>query len=211
MPPGANNTTQAPARKRRGFPVVPTIMVALAVPMLAGLGVWQLQRHTWKEGLLATYARNIDAAEIDLDGHPFDADMQFRNVSVTIHCPAAPSVQRAGRSLRGEAGFSHFLACTAGGQPLELNAGWSARTGPQPLPEIDAPVRGLLLQEPAGGWLLVARDGVPPLGPSLPPGPDTIPNNHLMYAIQWFAFALVLLLIYGVWLKRWLAQPPSSA
>jgi surfeit locus 1 family protein len=38
------------------FPVVLTFVVALALSLLIGLGVWQLQRLKWKEGILAQVA-----------------------------------------------------------------------------------------------------------------------------------------------------------
>jgi len=44
----------------------------------------------------------------------------------------------------------------------------------------------------------------PPLGGlSASPGPDVelIPNNHRSYAIQWFSFAALALLIYGLALR----------
>ncbi len=45
--------------QRRGFPVGLTLAAAIALVILIGLGVWQLQRLKWKEGLLA----HIAAAE----------------------------------------------------------------------------------------------------------------------------------------------------
>lgn len=42
----------------------------------------------------------------------------------------------------------------------------------------------------------------PEVRPS-PVRPEAIPNNHRSYAIQWFLFALTLLVIYGVYLYRW--------
>ena len=40
----------------RRLPVIPTIIVVAAVAVMIGLGIWQLQRAQWKEGLLARYA-----------------------------------------------------------------------------------------------------------------------------------------------------------
>ena len=38
-----------------------------------------------------------------------------------------------------------------------------------------------------------------------------IPNNHRMYAVQWFAFAAIALLIYGLALrKRWKEARPNG-
>ena len=40
----------------RRLPIFPTIVVAAAVAIMIGLGMWQLQRAEWKEALLARYA-----------------------------------------------------------------------------------------------------------------------------------------------------------
>ena len=40
-------------------PVIATIVVALAIAAMIGLGLWQLQRRTEKEALLVQYAANI--------------------------------------------------------------------------------------------------------------------------------------------------------
>src|SRR5205085_12030025 len=42
-------------RMTRRVPVLASLVVAAAVAVLIGLGVWQLQRAKWKEGLLARY------------------------------------------------------------------------------------------------------------------------------------------------------------
>ena len=40
------------------------------------------------------------------------------------------------------------------------------------------------------------------LKPLAPPDPNEVPNNHLMYAGQWFFFALTALVIYVLALRR---------
>jgi surfeit locus 1 family protein len=47
--------------------LVPTVMVALALPVLAGLGMWQLDRLRWKEGLLAAIAERASAPAVPID------------------------------------------------------------------------------------------------------------------------------------------------
>ena len=39
----------------RRLPILPTILVAAAVVVMIGLGVWQLSRAEWKERLIAQY------------------------------------------------------------------------------------------------------------------------------------------------------------
>ena len=42
-----------------------------------------------------------------------------------------------------------------------------------------------------------------PLLPSRIPTPDELPDNHLSYALQWFAFATTLTVIYAIYVRRW--------
>ena len=52
------------------------------------------------------------------------------------------------------------------------------------------------------GWSPQAL--LPGLEASAPPSLDSIPNNHRSYAIQWFLFAGIAALIYGLALRqRW--------
>ncbi|MGA0602207.1 SURF1 family protein [Caulobacter sp. KR2-114] len=59
-------TSETPAASRR-FPIGLTIAAAVGVAILLGLGVWQLQRLKWKEGILAHVAALKTAAPQPLD------------------------------------------------------------------------------------------------------------------------------------------------
>ena len=50
--------------------------------------------------------------------------------------------------------------------------------------------------------VLTSATAGPPLRPSAAPGPETISNNHLAYAGQWFFFALAAAVIYLLALRR---------
>jgi surfeit locus 1 family protein len=71
------------------FPVGQTIAVAIALAILIGLGVWQLQRLKWKEGLLAHIAALQGAAAQplapSLDALARGRDIDYTRVAVT--CP----------------------------------------------------------------------------------------------------------------------------
>lgn len=101
--------------KRAGFPIGLTFATAIAAAILIGLGVWQLQRLKWKEGLLAHVAALQTARAVDV-GAVLDAAAQGRNVDytrVTATCPGAataPFVELYG--LReGQAGVRLISAC----------------------------------------------------------------------------------------------------
>jgi surfeit locus 1 family protein len=50
--------------------------------------------------------------------------------------------------------------------------------------------------------MLVADVPASGMAASAPPSVDSIPNNHLAYAVQWFIFAGVALAIYCLALRR---------
>jgi cytochrome oxidase assembly protein ShyY1 len=209
--PAPDPSGKAPAGNRRGFPFWPTLFVLLAVPTLIGFGVWQLTRLHWKEALLADLARNSTAPLAELEAGPIPDDAQFRRVRLLLDCAAGSTAMRAGRNLRGETGYSHLAECKAGAEAVQLDAGWSSRPEPIELAASREARTGRLVRAARGGWLLVADQPVPPLEASAAPGLETISNNHLSYAIQWFSFAAILSVIYALWLRRRLAQRAPAA
>lgn len=180
-------------------------MVAIAVPILLGFGTWQLQRAQWKEALLADLARNSSAPLLDLGTGPIPETAQFRLVRLVLDCPGGPATLRAGRDLAGQSGYSALTTCRAGSTQVIRDVGWAPRPDPIALPGGTAGFEGRLVRHGSDGWILVQAEATPPLVPSAPPGLETISNNHLSYAVQWFSFAAILAVIYGLWLRRWLA------
>lgn len=199
--------------RRRGLPLFPTLLTILAVALMVGLGLWQLQRMRWKDALLAEMAAAASAPLRDLgDAAPRSADA-FRLVRAVVRCRAQPPVERGGRNRDGASGYATWLLCEAGGAPLWLDIGWHPRPGS---PDAAAAARRLADGKPAAmtgviaptetreaRFRLVVRDGVAPLRASAPPDMAEIPNNHLAYAIQWFAFAAVAMAVWAVYLRRW--------
>ncbi|MDQ2764848.1 MAG: SURF1 family protein, partial [Pseudomonadota bacterium] len=62
-------------------PVVATIIVALAIAAMIGLGIWQLQRRSEKEALLRQYAANIVLPGIAFPSIPVNDALLFRKAS----------------------------------------------------------------------------------------------------------------------------------
>ena len=56
------------------FPWFATALVAAAIAVMIGLGVWQIQRASWKEGLLERYARAQSLPEVAWPSVPTDPD-----------------------------------------------------------------------------------------------------------------------------------------
>ncbi|HTU09538.1 MAG TPA: SURF1 family protein [Allosphingosinicella sp.] len=194
------------------LPILSTLIVALAVAVMIGLGIWQLRRAAWKEAMLADYARAESLPVVDLDpllasGRPLPP-LSFRRVLVTCAARDAPVEARAGRSTGDVSGQSFHVDCRPGAAGpagrLRVNAGWGTRPDAVRTLTLPGIVAGRLsLVEADGPIMLTAATPTPPLvGASAPPGIDTIPNNHRLYALQWFFFAGLALVIFALALRR---------
>jgi cytochrome oxidase assembly protein ShyY1 len=186
------------------IPVVPTLMVALMTPVLVGLGFWQLDRAEWKADLLARLEAAPSLPPVEIEG-PAQSELDFRRARTS--CTASGPVEVvAGRNANGVTGFSYRVPCRGadGTAVVLLDIGWSNRPGTLSAVELPGPHSGILVARTGERphYLLVSRDAAPPLEPSAPPSTETIPNNHMAYAVQWFFFAAALLTIYGVYLFR---------
>ena len=69
------------------------------------------------------------------------------------------------------------------------------------------PVSGVIAPDSKSRMRLVAATAPPGLEPSAPPSIDQIPNNHRSYAVQWFLFALIALVIYILAVRKRLNEP----
>ncbi len=193
------------------LPLIPTLFVAAAVATMIGLGIWQLQRASWKEALLAEYGRAAALPAVDLDpllasGRPLPA-LSFRRALVTCDARDAPVDARAGRNLADATGQAYYVPCRPGASGpagrLRINAGWATRPDAVTRLSLGGTVAGhLSLVEEDGPITLTAATAAPPLVPSQAPGPETIANNHLLYALQWFFFAAAAAVIYLLALRK---------
>jgi surfeit locus 1 family protein len=186
-------------------------MLLLMLPVLLGLGAWQLQRAAWKAEVLATLEASANAPPIDLRTGPIPEDADFRQVRITLACAPGTPARRAGRSLEGVSGYAHLLPCEADGDRVWRNLGWTARADPIASDGGLFETEGRLVRDRDGDWVLFEETSDPPLTPSAPPSLDTIPDNHTLYAIQWFSFAAILAIFYMAYVIRWRRQLAATA
>lgn len=205
----------------RRLPIIPTIIVAAAVAVMIGLGIWQLQRAEWKERMLAELDRTQTLAPIDLDavaaGSAASESIAFRRATITCQVQDAAPQLRAGRNLRGGTGYSHYIPCRPGAAGLagrlQVNAGWAQRPDSALRLTAAGRVTGLIgSAEEDELTILTADQPLGPLEPSAPPRVEDIPNNHLAYAGQWFFFAVAAAVIYLLALRgrRRVAPAPTN-
>lgn len=184
----------------RRVPIIPTLIVLAAAALMIGLGFWQIQRAQQKEALLARYESAEGLPPIVWPTGPLsDKNLPlFRKASGNCLEPIATKAI-AGRNVQGESGYSHLVDCRTGaeGPGMRVDIGWSRdpRDGAQ---WKGGPVSGTIGSDGEKRIRLVSATGLAGLQPSLPPSLDDIPNNHRSYAVQWFLFAAIALLIYGL-------------
>ena len=191
----------------RRLPVLPTLVVLIAAAIMVRLGFWQIDRLREKEAMIAQF--QAAAADATVRRWP-DGDRSTLPYShVWLDCRAAGAARaEAGRNASGQAGWAQVAACTTpeGGQ-ARIVLGWSAR--PEAVTWTGGTVRGIArpARSPAEPLIVVADPPLAGLQPNARPDPRDLPNNHLAYAVQWFAFAAVALVIYGLAVRKRLGAP----
>lgn len=193
----------------RRVPIASTLVVLVLVATMIGLGVWQLHRKQWKEGQIARYeAAQAATAEVPWPSGPGEVDSALYHRS-RVDCAAVGGMDAiSGRSAGGQPGWSHIAHCSlVGGGSADVALGWSND------PANPSWRGGIVTGWVAGTGKTVRLVASPPqagLAQLAKPDPDalaTTPMGHLSYAIQWFAFATMALVIYALALrKRWRAD-----
>lgn len=181
------------------LPVIPTIVVAVAVAIMIALGFWQLGRADEKAQLLARYAAagsSEEAVEWPGDSEAALEQRLYRRSSVD--CAKVTELTAvAGTNARGSNGWAQIAVCElADGGEARIALGWT-RVPEGPLWN-GGEVTGIV----APGPRLVADPPRAGLLPLEKPDPSDLPNNHTAYAWQWFLFALTALVIYGLAVRK---------
>ena len=229
--------------------LVPTATSAFFFVALVALGVWQLYRLRWKEGILAQIAVSEAAPPVPLTRTP----PRYTRVIVKGHFLPGFAALYGDSTRDGKVGLvigADVLALLVrdGAPPILVDRGWvpvpvNGRAPPPPAGEIS--VVGYV-QHPEAAGLFTPQDDpsagrVYALNPAriaaefhlpkpadiavvvmgdVPPGPVSReatepvpaphlprpPNNHLEYAMTWFALAVALVVIYTSYVRRMLRE-----
>ncbi len=114
--------------------LVPTLVTAALLPLLTGLGMWQLGRAEEKRIIEQTVARRIEAPPLKIDAARWNSiqlgadlsELAYRRVIVSGRFEGARQYLLDNRTRNGVAGFqvlTAFLPRDAGGGVL-VNRGW---------------------------------------------------------------------------------------
>ncbi|WP_206518675.1 SURF1 family protein [Stakelama tenebrarum] len=200
------------------LPLLPTLIVALAVAAMIALGFWQLDRRTWKLALIEQFSGKLEQPEIAFPRPPVGEQYLFRRASAFCLRPTGWD-RRAGHSVDGTTGYRMIAQCATGGGEgpvLLVDMGVTNDPNAQPdwkggevhgviaaAPGSESLIGSALSNEAAPTMLMLVSDTpAPGLEATTPPDPAGLPNNHLAYAVQWFLFAGVAVIIYLLALRR---------
>jgi surfeit locus 1 family protein len=198
------------------LPVIPTVIVALAVALMIKLGFWQLERRHEKEALIARYAAALNLPAIAYPAIAMGDQYLFRKAGGMCLEPVSETIL-PGSNRKAVRGWSHIIACRTGaeGPGMMVDLGWSQGfdkksgwkggmvsgvIGSQP--DHRSVVERALGKGTKPGLILVADAAIAGLEPSATPSLAEVPNNHLAYAVQWFLFAAIASIIYALALWR---------
>ncbi len=212
--------------------IFPVALGLSGCAVLIALGVWQMQRLQWKQGVLAQISEKIAAAPVALPAALSEVADEYRTVNVSGNLLEQPIHVLTSQKPEGP-GFRVI-------QPLMLSTGQRLLVDLGFIPESekttqafvgDVSVTGSLLWPdevdsftPAPNrqkniWfardlpamaevmgtdpvLIVASETFPTLAPRLTPVTINIPNDHFGYAVTWFSLAAVWGMMTGYALWR---------
>jgi len=224
----------------------PTILTLIMLPVLIGLGVWQLHRLDWKLGLIATMEARLAAPAAAMppvaDWTSLDPEsLDYRHMSVTGHFDNAHEFHYFTQDDQGQAGYSLLVPLLLdGGGAVIVDRGFVPQdrkeAGTRPASQIEGEVtvtgvarrpgrRGVFdgendpahniwyVRDPARMAASIGLDPVAPFlleaQPQAGADPKALPrpgaahveltNSHLQYALTWFSFAAILIIIYVVY------------
>jgi cytochrome oxidase assembly protein ShyY1 len=209
--------TEPVERPTRRWPVIPTILVLAAVAVMIALGVWQLQRKSEKEALIALYQRNTAMSSmVAYPELPPVPDAQLYRKSSVVCLEPVRWDPRSGTDRKGKSGIRMIADCRTGaegpGVLVDVGIGddfappkWSGGTVQGtivPGPEQPTVMERAMGKATPARAMLIADAPVAGLRASAVPSADDTPNNHLAYAGQWFLFAAAALIIYILAVRR---------
>ena len=194
----------------RRLPVIPTVVVATAVAVMIALGLWQLMiRAPQKEALIARHVAADELPPIVFPTENVTGELLplYRHATGTCRRTVGRRVA-AGQNRAGEPGYVHIVDCVAGaaGAGMSVELGWSKNPNAS-IAWNGGLVSGIIAPDSKTRMRLVAASAPAGLEPSAPPSLESIPNNHRSYAVQWFAFAAIALVIYGLAVRSRLKNP----
>ena len=228
-----STTLAEPARRFRPDARA-TLLAALALCVLLGLGTWQVQRLHWKEGLIATIRERTALPPLAVTRlAELGAEADYRRATVAGRLDPDHALRFGSVARDGRIGARLLQPLTLDtGETLLVDLGWideAADLAAVAATGGTATVSGVLRWHGGArqGWFVPDNDPSAArwywwdldalsraVGRALSPfvlEPETgridLPNNHLGYAITWYGLAAGLVAVYLAFSFRKLETP----
>ncbi len=198
-------------------------LICLAI--LLALGFWQLERREWKQDLIATLETRLAKPAVPLPDE-LSSEWLYRPVLVEGEVASDQWFRFPGRSVDGEVGDVLMLLVRLPDGRLAVVQHGAIGFGAE-LPPLPSGVakEGIVRDPPEAGlftpdndpedneWYSVAPEAMAAAA-GLPDAPvldyylasadwrPHLPNNHLEYAITWFSFAGIFVIIFALFHRR---------
>src|SRR6185437_3191486 len=199
----------------RGGTIVASVIVAAAVLVMIRLGFWQMHRAHENAQLMQQYAVASKQPPIAYPTGPVNGPLPLFRWA-TGYCPKVVGQRvTAGRNRKGEVGWAHVVDCAVAPRgEMTVEVGWST----DPNAKVNwagGLVSGMIVRDRVHQIRLVAASAPPGLEPAGLPSVETAvpvtPARNRLYALQWFSFAAIALIIYGMALRRQWKQEPTAS
>ncbi len=202
--------------------IAPLLFGLIGAAVLLSLGIWQVQRLGWKEGVLAGIEARIDADPVPVPEAISPGRDRYLPVEVTGRLGEEEAHVLVSRKQIG-AGYRIITSLDTGGRRFLLDRGFvraedkdapralhdvtvignlhwpDDRTDSTPANDMDGniwfarDIADLAERLDTEPVLVIARSDTGDGIESLPLGTEGIPNDHLHYAITWFSLAAIWL------------------
>jgi len=121
----------------------PTLATLILLPFLSGLGIWQLERASWKQALVDAHAARTREPAVALSSLlPVTAASEYRNVTANGRYNLENQLLLDNRLHQGRAGYQVLtpLRLDEGNVTVLVNRGWVPTGASRAvLPELDGP------------------------------------------------------------------------
>jgi hypothetical protein len=198
----------------RRIPIAATVIVAAAVAAMIWLGIWQIRRSHENAQLLAQYGAASKLPPIAFPTAPVKGPLPLFRWATGFCQRVVGQRESGGRNRKGEVGWAHIADCATGaeGPGMSVELGWS-RDPETKVAWRGGLVSGIIVPDRVHRMRLVAAAAPPGLEPAGLPSAETAvpvtPGRNRMYALQWFSFAAIALLIYGLALRKRIKEQPK--
>ncbi|ESQ83810.1 hypothetical protein AEAC466_11625 [Asticcacaulis sp. AC466] len=133
------------------------VATAIAFLILNGLGIWQLERLKWKEGLIADMARTEAAAPVAVDALLAQTKPDWHSAALAP-CSVKPDTPiYMHTEVGGVPGYRVLTACPTAGKAILVDLGFAQTKLALAVPITLTPVGRLRPFEKAGGFTPVNR------------------------------------------------------